>query len=80
MADYCEQCAYEHLDIVSLPGHGDLAGLVAAGALVHVLCEGCGPTVVDHLGVCQGGCIHPHHSGADGPPLVARATAMLGPA
>ena len=53
MADFCKQCSIDTFgeDI------GDLAGLMSAsqaatGHLVPALCEGCGPTYVDHLGVC----------------------------
>jgi hypothetical protein len=78
MADFCEQCAFELLDIVSRAGFGDLAGLAAPGQQVYVLCEGCGPALVDHLGVCQGGCHTNTHSGAQADAVAARAAMLLG--
>ena len=54
MADFCNQCA----QVLDFP-EGDLAGLLTAedrgqGLVQFVLCEGCGPTIVDHLGNCLG--------------------------
>jgi hypothetical protein len=76
MADFCEQCAYEHLDITSAPGYGDLATTATSTGLARVLCEGCGPTFVDYQGVCQGGCMGPQHSPADGATIAARAAKL----
>lgn len=50
MADFCRQCAEEHLGIIECD---DLAGLTPEGKLVSVLCEGCGHCLVDCEGVCQ---------------------------
>lgn len=50
MADFCRQCAEEHL------GHtdcDDLAGLAPEGRVVSVVCEGCGHCLVDSEGNCQ---------------------------
>ena len=46
MAEFCRQCAAQ------LGQPTDLAGLCAPGYIVPVLCEGCGPTYVDHAGQC----------------------------
>lgn len=53
MADFCQQCS------VTIFGEDtrDLAGLtsaedVACGLYSTVICEGCGPTYVDHNGRC----------------------------
>jgi hypothetical protein len=73
VADFCEQCAWEELGIASAAGYGDLANLVPPRAHVRVLCEGCGPTVVDHAGICQGGCIKPLHCGEDAVIVSVRA-------
>lgn len=55
MADFCTQCAYE------LDFEPDFFGLITKedvdkGLEIIVLCEGCGPTGVDHEGWCNGGC------------------------
>lgn len=53
MADFCKQCSIDHF------GHDceDLSGLsteedTEEGRYAVVLCEGCGPTQVDHTGTC----------------------------
>jgi len=51
MADFCQQCA---LDIFG-EDIGDLAGIstaadTEASLFPIVLCEGCGPVQVDHMG------------------------------
>lgn len=56
MADFCCQCALE-LFPPNEPYQCDLAGLstaqdTARGLYPVVLCEGCGPTQVDHNGIC----------------------------
>jgi hypothetical protein len=53
MADFCKQCS---IDMFGDDWY-DLAGLsdeeqTASGLFAGVLCEGCGPTQVDHLGKC----------------------------
>lgn len=47
MAEFCEACAAEL-------GHpyGDFRDIAADGEVTLVLCEGCGPTYVDHNGNC----------------------------
>lgn len=58
MADFCYQCTEAFLGI---PGEkNDLNGLVPEGDLLHTLCEGCGPCVVNSKGVCVGDCIEHH--------------------
>jgi hypothetical protein len=59
MADFCSACSKTLFG----KDYGDLAGLIKEeeckqGWVVGVLCEGCGPTHVDHKGVCQGGCLY----------------------
>ncbi len=54
MADFCSQCSIETFGT----DHGDLSGLItqensAAGYVRPVICEGCGPTYVNHLGECR---------------------------
>lgn len=53
MADFCKQCSEAEFG----EDFGDLAGLstpedTAKGLYAVVLCEGCGPTQVDHEGKC----------------------------
>jgi hypothetical protein len=62
MANFCQQCS------LALFGEdfGDLSGLLTAaeamqGFGMQVLCEGCGPAWVDHLGCCHAPhCLHQH--------------------
>ena len=55
MADYCYQCTEK---LIGISGDkNDLKGLstpadTAKGIAPVVLCEGCGPIQVNHLGVC----------------------------
>jgi hypothetical protein len=61
MSDYCRQCTKEIFGPDMKP---DLAGLTTEqethdGLYASVLCEGCGPTQVDHDGTCI------HHNAAD---------------
>lgn len=56
MADFCKQCSEKLFD----RDYKELANLCKAGHMVGVLCEECGPTVVDEKGVCQGKCYHNH--------------------
>lgn len=57
MADFCKEChAYMFGNDM---GENDMAGITtpedtANGLYANVLCEGCGPTQVDH----EGRCIH----------------------
>lgn len=53
MADFCTQCAAD----MGFSPPGDLAGITTANAEAYgcacvVLCEGCGPILVDRLGNC----------------------------
>lgn len=55
MADYCKQCSEEIFghdfeDHANITHRAD----TEAGQYATVICEGCGPTQVDH----EGGCIH----------------------
>ena len=48
MADFCTQCS---IDIFG-KDYGDAAGQCGEGFIASFLCEGCGPTWVDHTGKC----------------------------
>jgi hypothetical protein len=57
MADYCQQCSLKYFD----EDFKDMAGLgkgedvaLKEGWGYSVLCEGCGPTLVDDEGKCMG--------------------------
>ncbi len=52
MAEFCKQCADELHFEPDFVGLIDEDSVVNKGLGVVVLCEGCGPTLVDHLGVC----------------------------
>jgi hypothetical protein len=63
VSDFCKQCA----NTLFPPGYDrDLADLsteedTKAERFMHVLCEGCGPTLVDHDGICvSADCLHKH--------------------
>lgn len=62
MADFCKQCSLETFG----KDFGELAGLstekhTLAERYCVVICEGCGPCQVDHLGVCVSpDCLHKH--------------------
>lgn len=64
MADFCAQCSKEIFGEDS----GDLAGISklndeAKGLYPIVLCEGCGPIMVDHAGNCiSSDCLKNHGS------------------
>lgn len=65
MAEFCRQCSLSVLG----EDFGDLSGLLSeeesrSGLCVAVLCEGCGPTCVDHEGRCLGGCLTEEHGPA----------------
>ena len=54
MAEFCRQCSIANFG----EDYGDFAGLLSAedeanGLLQVVLCEGCGPIVVDRAGACH---------------------------
>lgn len=56
MADFCKQCSIDMFG----EDFGDLAGITteedtANSRFVFVICEGCGPTDVDHTGKCVSG-------------------------
>lgn len=59
MADFCAQCSKDMNYNASDINHGeDLASLVSkaqsnAGLFASVICEGCGPIIVDHKGYCK---------------------------
>lgn len=55
MADFCKQCSEEMFG----EDFGDLRGLSGPHD-THVICEGCGPTVVDAEGRCIGGACPKH--------------------
>lgn len=51
MADFCKQCSIrvlgeDYRDMAGITNEEETENLVFA----HVLCEGCGPCVVNHLG------------------------------
>lgn len=53
MADFCRQCSL----MLFGEDFGNLKGLISKeqvdeGLVVSVICEGCGPTQVNHLGEC----------------------------
>lgn len=53
MAAFCRQCSIEMFG----EDYGDLSGQISktqveAGLAAAVLCEDCGPTLVDHKGTC----------------------------
>ncbi len=62
MADFCKQCSIANFG----KDFGDLAQLstredTAKGMFAVVLCEGCGPTSVDHEGRCvKPNCLESH--------------------
>ncbi len=62
MADFCNQCCKD----MGFPTGVDLAGLsteedTKKGLYPVVLCEGCGPIQVDHLGNCvSSDCLEKH--------------------
>ena len=62
MAEFCKQCSI----IVWGEDTGDFKGIqeekhTKEGVFTHVICEHCGPTIVDHLGVCvYKDCIEKH--------------------
>lgn len=66
MAEFCTDCAK---DLCFTPENGidfDYAGLITEeqfkqGLGMPVLCESCGPTMVDHEGNCLGHCDDKKH-------------------
>lgn len=73
MADFCKQCSITNFG----EDFNDLAGLsteadTQRGLYAVVLCEGCGPTQVDHTGRCiVSDCAEKHNAGE--PPMSRRA-------
>lgn len=68
MADFCRQCTDEILGLD--PDLNDMRDLTteqdtAEGMGSAVLCEGCGPILVDHTGKCLGCEKHPDATGSD---------------
>ena len=64
MADFCKQCSINIFGEDS----GDLKGIggedsvpLKPGYGYAVICEGCGPTLVDEEGTCIHGCIKKHN-------------------
>lgn len=58
MADFCSACSIELFDIDC----EDLRGLCQPNEVVPMLCEGCGPILVNHVGVCQTiNCLRQHN-------------------
>ena len=51
MADFCYQCTEKRLGVD--PKLNDLKDLCKEGEYASALCEGCGPIVVDHLGIAM---------------------------
>ena len=65
MADFCQQCSLamfgkDFEDMANLGDHRDLK----PGWGYQVLCEGCGPTLVDDEGKCISDCDLHHESAA----------------
>ena len=63
MADFCQQCSQEMFgeDFKELANMGDDTPL-KPGWGYQVLCEGCGPTLVDNDGKCIADCDLHHES------------------
>jgi hypothetical protein len=57
MADFCLQCSLDDLG----EDFGDLARLCEQFQTAHAICEGCGPTIVNSMGLCVADCLL-HHS------------------
>lgn len=63
MSDYCKQCSEQIFGVSDLQ---DLAGLstekdTSEGMYAVAICEGCGPTMVDHTGKCvDDNCLEKH--------------------
>lgn len=65
MAEFCKQCAEQLFG--DDPRYNDAAHLMTElegtlGFCVSFLCEGCGFTIVDYNGKCQGACLNKDHS------------------
>lgn len=56
MSSFCKQCSIE----IFCEDFGDFVGLCKEEEFVKVLCEDCGPTVVDHKGICVCDCVKRH--------------------
>ena len=61
MAEFCKQCAKELDFEPDFVGLIDEDSVVKHGLGVVVLCEGCGPTLVNHLGECISTTCHLKH-------------------
>ena len=63
MADFCKQCSKEIFgqDFKDLSSAGGEQKLTEPGTGWQVLCEGCGPTLVDDAGVCVSADCLKHH-------------------
>lgn len=67
MADFCKQCSTKNFG----EDNGDLRGLSTDShtkdeLFAHVICEGCGVTLVDHEGRCVNkDCLEKHMSAGD---------------
>lgn len=61
MADFCLQCSqmmgFESPDLDGISTEEDTKN----GLYAMVLCEGCGPTQVDHTGRCISNCLEKHN-------------------
>lgn len=51
MADFCKQCNLELFDL-NESDFGPYEEIQETGVGYIVLCESCGPTIVDHNGIC----------------------------
>lgn len=56
MADFCKQCSID----IFMEDYGDLRRIAEEGDKAYVICEGCGPTLVNHDGECIGDCDKKH--------------------
>lgn len=55
MADYCAQCTVKHLGLPAIANDFRAFGHRMSNHTTYrlVLCEGCGPAVVDNYGTCS---------------------------
>lgn len=67
MADFCKQCSINLFgeDFKELAGLGKPGTKLNAGEGFPALCEGCGPTIVDHDGKCLSWDCLKHHGKMD---------------
>jgi hypothetical protein len=77
MAEYCKQCSIR----IFGEDTGEMAGLSTSedtnnGMYAQALCEGCGPTLVDHEGTCRYiDCLHKHGAAEEKPATLLNLTA-----